>query len=246
MDKGPDGLKLISDHIREGLCGAVPVSVLMGANVANEVARDELCESTVRDDFFVLFFLAYKFFFSSWHHRLFSVETSKQLQQVQFPSRCPSALACAEDSATPASYLFERLVILNGKYCFGAVYIFETACNDGLEFRLIESEGPTLREVSLCRQPPQAERANEGTRRHLSETGPVTIHTRHFERSQVYLSPEKQPTGMIFAFQLQPVVVSLLCVVLGIFEVYFLLNVFLVAAPTPLNLPFSTADPPPL
>lgn len=47
VDKGPDGLKLISDHIREGLCGAVPVSVLMGANVANEVARDELCESTV-------------------------------------------------------------------------------------------------------------------------------------------------------------------------------------------------------
>lgn len=48
VDKGPDGLKLISDHIREGLRGAVPVSVLMGANVANEVARDELCESTVR------------------------------------------------------------------------------------------------------------------------------------------------------------------------------------------------------
>lgn len=47
VDKGPDGLKLISDHIREGLRGAVPVSVLMGANVANEVARDELCESTV-------------------------------------------------------------------------------------------------------------------------------------------------------------------------------------------------------
>ncbi|CAB1103223.1 unnamed protein product [Ectocarpus sp. CCAP 1310/34] len=47
VDKGPDGLKLISDHIREGLCGAVPVSVLMGANVANEVARDELCESTL-------------------------------------------------------------------------------------------------------------------------------------------------------------------------------------------------------
>eukprot|EP00752_Nemacystus_decipiens_P012566 g11128.t1 len=47
VDKGPDGLKLISDHIREGLRGAVPVSVLMGANVANEVARDELCESTL-------------------------------------------------------------------------------------------------------------------------------------------------------------------------------------------------------
>lgn len=50
VDKGPDGLKLISDYIREGLRGAVPVSVLMGANVANEVARDELCESTVSRD----------------------------------------------------------------------------------------------------------------------------------------------------------------------------------------------------
>lgn len=48
VDNGPEGLKLISDTIRAGLCGAVPVSVLMGANVANEVARDELCESTVR------------------------------------------------------------------------------------------------------------------------------------------------------------------------------------------------------
>ena len=50
VDKGPEGLKLISDKIREGLCGAVPVSVLMGANVANEVARDELCESTVSNN----------------------------------------------------------------------------------------------------------------------------------------------------------------------------------------------------
>lgn len=48
VDNGPEGLTLISDKIREGLCAAVPVSVLMGANVANEVARDELCESTVR------------------------------------------------------------------------------------------------------------------------------------------------------------------------------------------------------
>lgn len=47
VDNGPEGLTLISDKIREGLHGAVPVSVLMGANVANEVARDELCESTL-------------------------------------------------------------------------------------------------------------------------------------------------------------------------------------------------------
>ena len=39
------GLGLISDEIREGL--GIDVSVLMGANIANEVARDQFCESTV-------------------------------------------------------------------------------------------------------------------------------------------------------------------------------------------------------
>ncbi|CAM9641756.1 unnamed protein product [Choristocarpus tenellus] len=47
VDSGPNGLTLISDKIREGLGGLVPVNVLMGANVANEVARDELCETTI-------------------------------------------------------------------------------------------------------------------------------------------------------------------------------------------------------
>lgn len=49
VESGPEGLTLISDKIREGLRGVVPVNVLMGANVANEVARDELCESTVSE-----------------------------------------------------------------------------------------------------------------------------------------------------------------------------------------------------
>ena len=40
-----NGLGLISDEIREGL--GIDVSVLMGANIANEVARDQFCESTV-------------------------------------------------------------------------------------------------------------------------------------------------------------------------------------------------------
>ena len=39
------GLGLISDEIREAL--GIDVSVLMGANIANEVARDQFCESTV-------------------------------------------------------------------------------------------------------------------------------------------------------------------------------------------------------
>lgn len=39
------GLGLISDEIRDGL--GMDVSVLMGANIANEVARDQFCESTV-------------------------------------------------------------------------------------------------------------------------------------------------------------------------------------------------------
>ncbi|CAG01346.1 unnamed protein product, partial [Tetraodon nigroviridis] len=45
LDEGPDGIRLISDIIREKL--HMDVSVLMGANIASEVAADKFCESTV-------------------------------------------------------------------------------------------------------------------------------------------------------------------------------------------------------
>ncbi|XP_018587798.1 glycerol-3-phosphate dehydrogenase [NAD(+)], cytoplasmic-like [Scleropages formosus] len=45
IDEGPDGLKLISDIIRDKL--GIEVSVLMGANIANEVAEEKFCESTI-------------------------------------------------------------------------------------------------------------------------------------------------------------------------------------------------------
>lgn len=45
MDEGPDGLKLISEVIREKL--GIKMSVLMGANIANEVADDKFCETTI-------------------------------------------------------------------------------------------------------------------------------------------------------------------------------------------------------
>lgn len=45
VDAGPDGLKLISDIIREKL--EIEVSVLMGANIANEVADEKFCETTI-------------------------------------------------------------------------------------------------------------------------------------------------------------------------------------------------------
>lgn len=45
MDEGPDGLKLISDIIREQL--GIEMSVLMGANIANEVADGKFCETTI-------------------------------------------------------------------------------------------------------------------------------------------------------------------------------------------------------
>ncbi|KAG7233409.1 hypothetical protein INR49_007044 [Caranx melampygus] len=41
-DEGPDGLKLISDVIQEKL--VITMSVLMGANIANEVADEKFCE----------------------------------------------------------------------------------------------------------------------------------------------------------------------------------------------------------
>ncbi|XP_064410381.1 glycerol-3-phosphate dehydrogenase 1-like protein [Latimeria chalumnae] len=45
VDEGPGGLKLISDIIREKM--GIDVSVLMGANIANEVAAEKFCESTI-------------------------------------------------------------------------------------------------------------------------------------------------------------------------------------------------------
>ncbi|CAI9620696.1 unnamed protein product [Staurois parvus] len=45
VDQGPNGLKLISDVIREKL--GIQVSVLMGANIASEVAEGKFCETTI-------------------------------------------------------------------------------------------------------------------------------------------------------------------------------------------------------
>ncbi|XP_014345880.1 glycerol-3-phosphate dehydrogenase [NAD(+)], cytoplasmic isoform X2 [Latimeria chalumnae] len=45
IDEGPEGLKLISDIIREKL--GIEMSVLMGANIANEVADEKFCETTI-------------------------------------------------------------------------------------------------------------------------------------------------------------------------------------------------------
>lgn len=45
IDEGPDGLKLISDLIREQL--KIEMSVLMGANIAKEVADEKFCETTI-------------------------------------------------------------------------------------------------------------------------------------------------------------------------------------------------------
>ncbi|XP_041896500.1 glycerol-3-phosphate dehydrogenase 1-like protein [Corvus kubaryi] len=45
IDEGPDGLKLISDLIREQL--KIEISVLMGANIAKEVADEKFCETTI-------------------------------------------------------------------------------------------------------------------------------------------------------------------------------------------------------
>uniref|UniRef100_UPI00358F04C8 glycerol-3-phosphate dehydrogenase 1-like protein n=1 Tax=Myxine glutinosa TaxID=7769 RepID=UPI00358F04C8 len=45
IDEGPSGLRLITDIIREKL--DIDMSVLMGANIANEVADDKFCETTI-------------------------------------------------------------------------------------------------------------------------------------------------------------------------------------------------------
>uniref|UniRef100_A0A672PSL4 glycerol-3-phosphate dehydrogenase (NAD(+)) n=1 Tax=Sinocyclocheilus grahami TaxID=75366 RepID=A0A672PSL4_SINGR len=45
VDEGPDGLKLISEVIHEKL--GIKMSVLMGANIANEAADEKFCETTI-------------------------------------------------------------------------------------------------------------------------------------------------------------------------------------------------------
>lgn len=45
IDEGPSGLTLISDIIRSKL--EIEVSVLMGANIASEVAEEKFCETTI-------------------------------------------------------------------------------------------------------------------------------------------------------------------------------------------------------
>ncbi|XP_007454966.1 PREDICTED: glycerol-3-phosphate dehydrogenase 1-like protein-like isoform X1 [Lipotes vexillifer] len=45
IDEGPEGLKLISDIIREKM--GFDISVLMGANTASEVATGKFCETTI-------------------------------------------------------------------------------------------------------------------------------------------------------------------------------------------------------
>ncbi|NXN91133.1 GPDA dehydrogenase, partial [Rhinopomastus cyanomelas] len=45
VDEGPDGLRLISSIIHEKL--GIEVSVLMGANIASEVAEEKFCETTI-------------------------------------------------------------------------------------------------------------------------------------------------------------------------------------------------------
>uniref|UniRef100_A0A8C6M0F1 Glycerol-3-phosphate dehydrogenase [NAD(+)] n=1 Tax=Nothobranchius furzeri TaxID=105023 RepID=A0A8C6M0F1_NOTFU len=45
VDAGPEGLKLISEVIRSKL--SITMTVLMGANIANEVADEKFCETTI-------------------------------------------------------------------------------------------------------------------------------------------------------------------------------------------------------
>lgn len=45
VDASPEGLKLISEVIKSKL--GITMAVLMGANIANEVADEKFCETTI-------------------------------------------------------------------------------------------------------------------------------------------------------------------------------------------------------
>lgn len=45
VDASPEGLKLISEVIKSKL--GITMTVLMGANIANEVADEKFCETTI-------------------------------------------------------------------------------------------------------------------------------------------------------------------------------------------------------
>lgn len=63
VEETADGLKLISDVIVDKL--GITMSVLMGANIANEVADEKFCETTIgwsrRDVFFFFLLSTFRF-----------------------------------------------------------------------------------------------------------------------------------------------------------------------------------------
>lgn len=63
VDEGPDGLKLISDVIQDTL--GITMSVLMGANIANEVADEKFCETTIGESLAMLHVFVLDFLL--WH-----------------------------------------------------------------------------------------------------------------------------------------------------------------------------------
>lgn len=59
VDASPEGLKLISEVIRAKL--GITMTVLMGANIANEVAEEKFCETTIgKDNRWILEYCLYR------------------------------------------------------------------------------------------------------------------------------------------------------------------------------------------
>lgn len=62
VEESADGLKLISDVIVDKL--GITMSVLMGANIANEVADEKFCETTIGlSHCYIAHFFLFFFFF---------------------------------------------------------------------------------------------------------------------------------------------------------------------------------------
>ncbi|KPP73130.1 glycerol-3-phosphate dehydrogenase-like, partial [Scleropages formosus] len=113
VDAGSDGLRLISDIIREKL--GIDVAVLMGANIANEVADGKFCESTIgcknKERALLL-----KELMENPNFRITVVEESDVVEM------CGALKALLTEIVAPSFFISKNVVAVGAGFCDGLGY----------------------------------------------------------------------------------------------------------------------------